>query len=125
MSLLFNTHSRFLITFLPRIKHLLISWLQSAYTVILKPKKIKPVTVTTFSPSTCHELIGLGKMVLLFWKLNLVWSFLSLLSSSSRGSLVPLNFLALETYNLCILGCLYFPQQPRFHLVLHLAQYFK
>ena len=55
MSLLFSTVSGFVITFLPRIKCLLISWLQSPSTVILKPKKRKSVTTSTFSPSVCHE----------------------------------------------------------------------
>ena len=50
MFLLFNTLSRFVIAFLPRSKCLLISWLQSLSTVILEPKKIKSVTVYTFSP---------------------------------------------------------------------------
>ena len=58
MSLLFNTLSSFVIAFLPRIKHLLISWLQSPCAVILKPKEIKSVTVSTFSPSVFHEVIG-------------------------------------------------------------------
>ena len=48
MSLLFNTLSRFVIAFLPRSKHLLISWLQSLFTVILDPKKTKSVTASTF-----------------------------------------------------------------------------
>ena len=60
MSLLFNILSRFVIAFLPRIKHLLISWLQSLSVVILEPKKIKSVTVSTFSLSICHEVMGLA-----------------------------------------------------------------
>jgi len=52
-SLLFNMLSRFVITFLPRSKHLLISWLQSPSAVILKPRKIKSATVSTVSPSIC------------------------------------------------------------------------
>ena len=61
MSLLFNRQSKFVITFLPRIKHLLISWLQSPSALILEPPKIKLVTV---SPSMCHEVIGLDAMIL-------------------------------------------------------------
>ena len=53
ISLLFNTLSRFVIAFLPRSRRLLTSWLQSLSTVILEPKKIKSVTVSTFSPSIC------------------------------------------------------------------------
>ena len=64
MSLLFNTLSRFVIAFLPRSKHLLISWLQSPSAVILEPKKIKSVTASTFSPSICHEVMGLDAIIL-------------------------------------------------------------
>ena len=58
MSLLFNMLSRFVITFLPRSKRLLISWLQSPSAVILEPKKIKSVTISIVSPSICHEVMG-------------------------------------------------------------------
>ena len=58
MSLLFNMLSRFVMAFLPRSKHLLISWFQSPSTVILEPKKIKSVTVSIVSPSICHEVMG-------------------------------------------------------------------
>ena len=57
MSLLFNMLSRLVITFLPRSKRLLISWLQSPSVVILEPPKIKSVTVSIVSPSICHEVI--------------------------------------------------------------------
>ena len=57
MSLLFNMMSRLVITFLPRSKHLLISWLQSPSAVILLPPKIKSATVSTVSPSICHEVM--------------------------------------------------------------------
>ena len=58
MSLLLNTLSRLVITFLPWSKHLLISWLLSPYAVILEPRKIRSATVSTVSPSTCYELMG-------------------------------------------------------------------
>ena len=58
MSLLFNMFSRLVIAFLPRSKRLFISWLQSRSTVILEPKKIKSLTVSTVSPSICHERDG-------------------------------------------------------------------
>ena len=64
MSLLFNTLSRFVIAFLLRSNHLLISWLQSPSAVILEPKKMKSVTTFTFSPSICHEVMGLDAMIL-------------------------------------------------------------
>ena len=56
MSLLFNTLPRFVIAFLLRSKHLLISWLQSQSAVILEPKKINSVTVSIVSPSICQDL---------------------------------------------------------------------
>ena len=58
MSLLVNTLSRFVTAFLPRSKHLLISWLQSLSTVILEPKKTKSVTVSIVSPVICHEVMA-------------------------------------------------------------------
>ena len=64
--LLFNMLSRWVIAFLPRSKHLLISWLQSLLTVILEPRKIKSATVFTISPSICHEVIGLDANILVF-----------------------------------------------------------
>ena len=58
MSLLLNMLSRLVITFLPRSKRILISWLQSPSAVILEPPKIKSVTVSTLSPSISHEVMG-------------------------------------------------------------------
>ena len=58
MSLLFNMLSRLVITFLPRSKRLLISWLQSPSAVILEPPKIKSLTVAIVSASICHEVMG-------------------------------------------------------------------
>ena len=66
MSLLFNTVSRLVIAFLSRNKSLLISWLQSPSAVILEPKKIKSVTVSTVSPSICHKVMGPDAMILVF-----------------------------------------------------------
>ena len=65
-ALLFNMLSRLVIAFLPRSKCLLISWLQSPSAVILEPKKVKSVSVSTVSPSICHELIGLDAMIFVF-----------------------------------------------------------
>ena len=59
MSLLLNMLSRLVIAFLPRNKHLLISWLQSPSPVILESRKIKSVSVSIVSPSVCHEVMGL------------------------------------------------------------------
>jgi len=57
MSLLFNMLSRLVIAFLPRSKHLLISWLQTPSAVILEPKEIKSLAVSILSPSICHEVM--------------------------------------------------------------------
>ena len=78
-SLLFNMRSRFVIAFLPRSKHLLISWLQSPsmilesqkiMSVILESQKIMSVTVPTFSPSICREVMGPDTVFLVFWMLS-------------------------------------------------------
>ena len=66
ISLLFNMLSRLVIAFLPRNKHLLISWLQSPSAVILELKEIKSVTVSIVFPSVCHEVMGLAAMILVF-----------------------------------------------------------
>ena len=63
MSLLLNTLSRFVIAFLPRSMHLLISWLQSPFTVILEPKETKSASFPFF-PYICHEVMGLDAMIL-------------------------------------------------------------
>ena len=65
-SLLFNMFSRFVIAFLQRSKSLLISWLQSPSAVILEPQKTKSLTVSIVSPSICHEVMGLGAVILVF-----------------------------------------------------------
>ena len=70
MSLLFNMLSRWVITFLPRSKPLLISWLQSPSAVILEPHKNNVVTVSTVSPSICYEVMIPGAMILDFWMLS-------------------------------------------------------
>ena len=66
MSLFFNMLSRLVVTFLPRSKLLLISWLESPSAVILEPPKIKSVTVSTVFPSICHEVMGLEAIILVF-----------------------------------------------------------
>ena len=70
MSLLFNMLSKLVITFLPRSKRLLISWLQSPSAVILESKKIKSDTVSTVSPSISHEVMG-PDAVLLGYLINI------------------------------------------------------
>ena len=70
MSLLLNMLSRLVIAFLPRSKRLLISWLQSPSAVILEPKSIKSLTVSTVPPSICHEVMGPDAVIFLFWMLS-------------------------------------------------------
>ena len=92
MSLLLNMLSRLVITFLPRSKRLLISWLQSPSVVILEPRNIKSDTVSTVSPSISHE-VGPDAMIFVFWMLSFKPTFHSPLSLSSRDFLAPLHFL--------------------------------
>ena len=91
-SLLLNMLSRLVITFLPRSKHLLISWLQSPSAVILEPPKIKSAIVSTVCPSICHEVMGLNAMMLVFWMLSFKPTFSFSSFTFVRGSLV-LHFL--------------------------------
>ena len=70
MSLLFHMLARLIITFVPRSKHLLVSWLQLPSAGILEPPKIKSDTV---SPSICHELMGPDAMILVFWMLSFLF----------------------------------------------------
>ena len=115
-------HSPFslvLMVFLPRSKCPLISWLLSPSTVILEPRKIKSVTVSTFFPSVFCEVMGQDAMILVFecWVLSQL--FPSPLWLLSRGSLVPLHFLPLEWYHLHNWGCWYFLWQSWFQPVNH------
>ena len=107
ISLFSNTLSRFVKAFLPRSKHLLISWQQSPSTVILEPKKIKFVTASTFSPSLYHEVIEWDAMILAFLMLSLkpafsLSSFTLIKRVKLKRSLVPLYFLPLELNHLHI-----------------------
>ena len=115
MSLLFNTLSRFVIAFLPRSKHPLILWLQSPSAVILEPKKTKSATVSTFSPSICHEEMGLDDMILVlfFFSAEFQASFFTLflhihqevLYSSSLSAIIMVSsaYLRLLIFFLAIL----------------------
>ena len=85
MSLLFDMLSRLVINYLPKCKHLLISWLQSQCAVILEPPKIKSETVSTVSPSIFHEVMGPGAMILVFWMLRFKPAFSLSSFTSSRG----------------------------------------
>ena len=124
MSLLFfNMLSRLVLAFLPRSKHLLISWLQLPSTVILKHKKIKSVTASTFPPSICHDVIGPDAMTFFFFflMLSLKLAFSTPFSPSSTGYSVPLHFLPLKWYHLHIWGSWYFSWPSWFQLVVNTA----
>ena len=120
MSLLFNTLSRLVITFLPRGKNLLISWWQSPSALILEPQKIKSLTVSIVSPSICHEVMGQDTMILVFWMLSLKptfslssFTFIKRLFSSSLSSVrvVSSAYLRLLIFLLEIL----IPAWPAWH----------
>ena len=125
MSLLFNMLSRLVITFLPRSKCLLISWLRSPYSVILEPKKTKSVIVSSDSPSIYHEVMGPDAMILVFWMLSFMptfslpsFTFVKWLFSSS-----PLS--AIRVVSSAYMRLLiYFSQKSWFQLVLHPVQHF-
>ena len=87
MSLVFNMLSRLVRAFLPKSKHLFISWLQSPAAVIFgDPQNKKSLTVSTVSPSTCHEVMGLDAMTLVFGMLSFKSAF-SFYSFSSQEAL--------------------------------------
>ena len=109
--------SRFVIAFLPGSKGLLILWLQSLSTVILQPKKIKSVTASTFSPSFCHEVMGLDAIIFVFWMLSFKPAF-SLSSFTFNKRLFSYSLLsAIKWYNLHTWDCWYFSWQSWFQLV--------
>ena len=124
MSLIFNILSRLVIAFLPRSKRLLISWLLSPSEVILEPKKIKSVTVSTVSPSICHEVMGLDAMIFVFWMLSFKPIF-SLSSFTFIKRLFSSSSLCAKGWcHLYIWGYWYFSRQSWFQLVLLAAQRF-
>ena len=124
MSLLFNKLSRLVITFLPRRKCLLISWLQSASAVILEPNKIKSATVSAISLSICHEVMGPDAMFLVF----LMLSFKPVFSLSSFTFIKRLfsssSLCVVRVCHLHIWGYWYFSWQSWFQLMLHPVQHF-
>ena len=95
MPLLFNILSRFVTALIPRNKHLLISWLQSTFAVVLEPKKIKAATVSTFPPSICNEVMELDARILVLSMLSFQQAF-----SPSSFTLIkrPLNWYLLSFF---------------------------
>ena len=124
ISLLLHTLSRFVIAFLPRRKHLWISWLQSPSAMILETKKIKfchyfhffPIYLPWSDGTVCHDLS--------FMSAEFQASLFSPLSLSSRGSIVPFHLLPLEWYHLHVSGCWYFSCQSWFQLVILITWHF-
>ena len=123
MSLLFNMLSRLVITFLPRSKCLFISWLQSQSAVILEPPKIKSATVSTVSPSICHEVMGLDALIFVFWMLRFKptfslssFTFIKRLLSSSLSAIrvVSSAYLRLLIFLPAILITAYASSSPAF-----------
>ena len=123
MSLLFNMLSRLVMAFLPRSKHLLISWLQSPSAVILETPKIKSITVSTVSPSSCYWVIGPDAMILVFWMLSFKvafslssFAFIKSLFSSSLSTIrvVSYVYLNLLIFLLAILIPAYAFSSPAF-----------
>ena len=147
MSLLFNMPSRLVITFLPRSKHLLISWLQSPFPVILEPKKIKSDTISTVFPSNSHEVMGPDAMILVFWMLSFKptfslssFTFIKRLFSSSSLSAIRVvlsaymgywyfsrQFSALQTFFNCnwsVPGTTRIDKYFKYHLTINLSHTF-
>ena len=127
LSLFFNMLSRVVIAFLPKSTHLLISWLLSPSAVILEPKKIKSITVSTVSPSICQEVMGLDAIIFNFWMLSFKPAFsLSsftfikrLLSSSSLSAIkvVSSAYLRLLIFLQEILIPVCASSSPAFHMM--------
>ena len=127
MSLLFNMLSRLVIAFVPRTKHLSISWLQSPSAVILEPPKIKSDTVSTVCPSTCHEVLGPDAMIIVFCMLSFKPAFSlpsftfikRLFSSSSLSAIMVVSsaYLRLLIFlpGILIPACASF--SPTFHMM--------
>ena len=122
MSLLLNMLSRLVITFLPRSNRLLTSWLQSPSAVILKPQKIKSDTVSTVSPSLCHEVMGPDAMILVFCMLIFKPTF-SLSSFTFIKRCFRSSLLSAIRCHLHIWSYWYFSWQSWFQLVLHPARH--
>ena len=124
MALLFNALSRFLIAFLPRNKHLLISWLQSLSTVDFWAHENKIWHCLHFFPFYVDEVMGPDPMILVFWMLTFKPTFSLPISFSLKGYLIPLHFLPLKWYHAHIWGCWYLFWQSWFQLVIYPAQHF-
>ena len=127
MSVLSNMLSKLLIAFLPRGKHLLMSWLQWPSAVILEPLKIKSATVSIVSPSICHEVTGLDDMILVFLMLSFKPAFslssFTLIKRLFRSSLLSAITVNSSAYQrlLIFLPAILIPicasSSPTFHMI--------
>ena len=111
---LFNMLSRFVITFLPRSRHLLISWLQSPSAMVLEPKKIKICYCFHFSPSICHKVMGPDAMILVFCMLSFKPGF----SLTSHVVAFIIHLISKVVLFMLIASCFHSPVmvQPFLHL---------
>ena len=123
MSLLFNMLSRFITTFLPRSKCLLITCLQSLSAVILELQKIKSVT-SIASPSICHEVMGLNAMIFIFWILSFKPAFSLSSFTFSKRLFSSSSLSARRVVSSAYRGYWYFSQKSWFQLALPPAQHF-
>ena len=124
ISLLFNILSRFITTFFPRSKHLLISWLHSPSAVISEVKKIKSDTVSTFPPSICHEMMGPDGMISVFWILNFKSAFSLSSFTLIKRIFSSYSLSAIRVVSSAYLDCWYFSWQSWLQLVTHPAWHF-
>ena len=123
MSLLFNMLSRLIITFLPRSKCLLISWLQSP-SVILEPQKIKSLTVFIVSLSICHAVMRLYAMILAFWMLSFKPTFSLSFSTFIKRLLNSFSLFAIRVVSSAYMRSLILLPAILIPAVLHLAWHF-
>ena len=124
MSLHFIKLSSLVTTFLPRSKCHLISWLQSPFAVILEPPQIKPVTVSTVSPSIFHEVMGPNAMIFISWMLNFKPTFLFSFFTFIKRLFCSSSFYDIGWGHLSIWGYWCFSPQSWFQFVLLPAQNF-
>ena len=122
MFLLFKMLSRLVVAFLPRSKHLLISWLQSSSAVILEPKKIKFLSVFIFSPFIFQEEMGQDALILVFWMLSFKPTFL-LFSFTFIKRLFTSSLSAIRVVSSAYLRLLIFLLEIWFQLELHPIQH--
>ena len=124
MSLVFNMLSRLVITFLPRSKSLLISWLQSPSAVILEPRKIKSVTVSIISSPICHGMMGPDAMNFVFWMLSFKPAFSLSFSTFIKKFFSSSLLSAVRVVSSSYMRLSIFLLQSWFQFVLHPVQHF-